>query len=49
MKKKLRCPECNHKMKFIKPDPDNIFPDGYYCKHCPNMYKPITVYARKEK
>lgn len=48
MKKKKRCPECNHKMRFEKPD--KYFPDGYYfCKHCPDMYKPITVYMKEEK
>ncbi len=45
--KKKRCPDCNAKMEYGKPD--SIVPDGYYyCKHCPNMYKPISVDVLKE-
>lgn len=41
MKKKPRCPQCNKKLKFKKPD--SILPDGaYYCKHCPDLYKPVV-------
>jgi len=45
--KKIKCPECGKKMKFIKPD--EMIPSGYYlCKHCRNMYRPIVVDVLKE-